>query len=318
MKRSLRSYLGADFSAKVRWRIRFERNPLFVTLQDKFAVRAYAEARGVATAGLLHVTDRPETLLTADLPQNCMIKATHGCGWNILRRDGRYIRFGDGRLVSAAAVDENSPNSRNPEPAPAETLTQADVVETCRAWLSRRYSRREWAYHQIQPRIIVEELLQPASGPELIDYRFYTFDGVVRAINVGSPSYRRNHQNVFLAPDWQPIELSRYDEQMPDPLPTAPSIFPEMLDAAARLGAGVSFVRVDLYHTTKGIVLGEMTVYPEGGRRGSPTGCPRFNRWLGRQWSMTTAQTVGVAAWNGVGPFSDASAFIHHRWNGRG
>jgi hypothetical protein len=33
-------------------------------------------------------------------------------------------------------------------------------------------------------------------------------------------------------------------------------------------------------------VLGEMTVYPEGGRVDSPTACPIFNQWLGRQWRL--------------------------------
>ena len=53
---------------------------------------------------------------------------------------------------------------------------------------------------------------------------------------------------------------------------------------AAKLGRGLDFVRVDLYNTTRGVVLGEMTVYPEAGSMNTPTACPVFNKWLGDQW----------------------------------
>jgi hypothetical protein len=58
----------------------------------------------------------------------------------------------------------------------------------------------------------------------------------------------------------------------------------EMIAAAERLGRGLDFVRVDLYHSTYGVMLGEITLYPESGVQNSPTACPHFNQWLSGFW----------------------------------
>ena len=117
-----------------------------------------------------------------------------------------------------------------------------------------------------------------------MDYRLFTFDGKVRAISVGSPTYRRKEWNVFLTPEWEVIPLSSYSEALPLQIPRKPSGLKKMLEAASRLGEGIDFARIDLYVAKEGIRLGEITLYPEGGDRNTPTACPRFNRWLGDFW----------------------------------
>ena len=67
-----------------------------------------------------------------------------------------------------------------------------------------------------------------------------------------------------------------------------------MIDTAEKIGKDIDFARVDLYSTTKGIVLGEITIYPEGGMENSPTACPMFNRWLGIQWEMGRKDSIMV------------------------
>lgn len=277
-----------DFSAKVRWRKRYDRNPIFPTLQDKLAVRGYAESHGVSTAALLHWTNDPRTIPFNDLPPDHMIKATHGSGWNIVCKGSQYYVFGDGSKFS------DSPLSS----AVRRPMTTNDVVKTCQQWLDSLYSRDEWAYSQITPNIIIEELLKPARHSELMDFRLYTFDGQVKAINVGSASYRRENVNAFFDADWNPIELSRHREGVPAHLPGRPRHLADMKSAATRLGKGVDFVRIDMYDTDRGPVLGEMTLYPESGHRATPTHCHRFNTWLGQQWRMTAAQERQVTALN--------------------
>ena len=106
----------------------------------------------------------------------------------------------------------------------------------------------------------------------------------MKAINIGSRTYRREKLNVFFYPDWSEIKLTAYKDAVPDPLPAKPDNLTEMIQIAERLGKGLDFIRVDMYDTTDGLVLGEMTVYPERGARRTPTACPKFNRWLGSQW----------------------------------
>jgi hypothetical protein len=306
MIRSLPTYFTADLSAKIRWRKQFDHNPLLVTVQDKFAVRDYARQRGVETARVLHVTDDAETIPFADLPADYMLKAAHGWGWNILCREGRHYFYGDGSELVGLASGAVAGAGRH-------ALEREQVATLCRRWLAHRHTDAEWAYRHIPPRIVVEEILQPAAGTELLDYRFYTFDGQVCAINVGAPSFRRDHLNVFFRPDWTRFELSRYTEKLPDMPPERPALLAEMVAAAERLGRGLDFVRIDLYQTTRGIVLGEMTVYPESGARTMPTGCWRFNSWLGRQWKMPLRESLHVHTMNLTELPESLVGYIRHR-----
>ena len=255
-------WFDRDFAQKVRWRIKHDRNPLFVIVQDKYRVREHAATRGVKTAPLLYVTDEPESIPFDSLSGSYFIKANHGCGWNILGEDGALYLHGDGSRL----FREN--DTVNEE----ERLTREACVALCRDWLTQRHGRSrhllspsgtEWVYQEISPRIIVEKCLIARGGGELNDYRFYTFDGVVKAISIGSRTYRREKLNVFLYPDWSEIKLTVYKDAVPDPLPAKPDNLTEMIQIAERLGNGLDFIRVDMYDTTDGLVLGEMTVYPE-------------------------------------------------------
>ncbi len=268
-----------DFSWKCRWRMKFDRNPLFVEVSDKYKVKAYAEARGVRSAKTIYVTDQPETIPFDSLPDSYFIKATHGCGWNILCKDGKYF------IYKTEFNTSNSDEMRKFE------LTRAQVLEKCKSWLTTVYSKRQWAYKCIKPLIMVEELFSPQyAGEELLDYKVYTFNGVAKVINILGPTIRKKNENVLLDPNWQEYILIHDKYNRPSTLPRKPDNLKEIIDSAEKLGKGIDFVRVDFYNTDKGIFLGEMTIYPEGGRQNSPSFDPEFNKWLGAQWILPTHQ----------------------------
>lgn len=268
-----------DFAWKVRQRMKEDRNPLFVTLADKYQVKSYAASRGVKSATILYVTENAESIPFHVLPERCFVKANHGCGWNLyceleviyLFESGVGLVNTDGSLVEA---DE----------AFGYRVSQEDCISICQYWLSQAYSTTEWACQFISPKIIVEEALTSRTPGDLKDYRMYTFDGKVRAINVGSPTYRMNYENAFFDTAWNEIKLTKYKERLPNPMPPKPDTLAEMIDAAERLGGDLDFARIDLYDTTKGVMLGEVTLYPEDGCNDTPTACPVFNKWLGDQW----------------------------------
>lgn len=267
------------FATKVRHRMSNARNPHFITLVDKHAVKLFARTRGVQSAELYYVTEIPDSIPFSQLPSTYFLKANHGCGWNIICEYNQHYWFGHGIAIGSP------PRTLAECPLSADyKLTQAETLYECNYWLRQRYSSDEWAYTMIPPKIIVEETLASSDHGELKDYRMYTFHGIVKAINVGSPRYRSEWQNVFFTPDWQAITLTKYIESLPDPLPSQPPRLTEMIDIAARLAHDLDFARIDLYDTTKGIMLGEVTLYPDGGRSPSPTGCPVFNQWLADQW----------------------------------
>lgn len=270
-----------DFAWKVRQRMRYDRNPLLVTVQDKYQVKSYAKDHGVQTPKLLFVTANPDEIPFQQLPKNCFVKINNGCRWNIARIDSIYYLYGDGRTLTTPS-GQFKPNSAQP-------LTEDEIRTICGKWLRERPALpNQWAYHQIPPKIFGEEFLIAQRNTELFDYRLYTFKGIVRAINVGSPSYRARKLNIFFDADWQEITLTKYSEQLPNPRPTRPDCLEELLLAAKRLGSDLDFIRIDMFDTAKGPVLGEMTVYPDGGNPNSPTKCSTFNHWLGNQWAMSS------------------------------
>ncbi|MFN8414478.1 MAG: ATP-grasp fold amidoligase family protein [Anaerolineales bacterium] len=261
-----------DFSWKVRWRMKNDRNPLYVELQDKYKVKAYAHKKSVQTADVYFVTDNPETIPFDSLPEKYFIKANHGSGWNILFEDGQFFNYVNGENLVSRDLSKS-------------VINRDECVELCKIWLRTPYSKRQWAYGQIKPLIYIEEKVEPYEGTALIDYRCFVFNGVVRVINQDSPDYDM-HTNVFVDPSWKPFDLPGHTETPPTPFPKNPSRFSDIVKTAETLGNGFDFVRVDLFDTTKGILLSEMTIYPEGGNLNTPTSCSKFNKWLAEQWTL--------------------------------
>ncbi len=263
-----------NFAWKTRWRMRKDRNPTFVIVQDKYKVKQYAQERGVKTAETYYVTNNPDDIPFETLPDRYFLKVNHGCGWNILFKNGEFYLY------------KPTINVSQTEGFSERKITRDEAKEYCKKWLKEKYSTKQWAYSQIEPLVLVEEVLMPFEDDELKDYKFYVFDGVAKAIIVLSASIRRKHENIILDADWKMFDLNEVEYAHPDTPPECPSNFSEMLEVAERLGKGFDFARVDLYNTTKGIVLGEMTMYPLGGRPSCPSYDKKFNKWLGDQWTL--------------------------------
>jgi len=270
-----------DFAWKVRWRMRHDRNERFIMLQDKYLVKEFAASRGVRAAEVLYLTDQPSTTPFDRLPPRYFLKANHGSCWNILHLESGFYLFGNGARLFAGGA-----SLPKDEASAACRLTREQCIRQCETWLGRKYSTKEWAYQHISPKIVVEEFLESADGPELRDYRCYTFDGVVKAMNVCSAPHRSRNENFFCDPDWKEFTLTKYKERRPATPMERPANLKELVATAEKLGKGLDFVRIDLYHTTRGVMLGEMTLYPERGGEDTPTACPVFNQWLGDQWVL--------------------------------
>lgn len=277
----------SDFAAKVRWRMAFDRNPLFPVLQDKLASKSYARERHVESAQVLWAGTDPDAIPFDDLPSRCFLKTNHGCRWNILILDGQPYDYGHGQHLC-----DDSGRLLDRDLLEPYALSREATRAHCRRLLNEVFSTEEWAYSRIPPRIFVEEALQPATGATLTDYRLYTFGGRVRALSLGSPGYRKRRWNIFLTPQWEEIPLTAYREALPEPRPPKPDALPELIAAAERLGRGIDFVRVDLYDTTNGLRLGELTLYPQAGKPGTPTYCSQFNHWLADGWDVPGALAV--------------------------
>lgn len=201
-------------------------------LSDKFRVRAYVEERVGAgyLAGLLWHGADPRAIPFDDLPAAYMIKTSHGSGQCI--------------------------------PVRGEA-NRGDVAARLDAWLGENFYfyTRERQYLDIEPRILVEEMLDDGQPDGPLDYRFWCFDGRVEMIQVDNSSYTIN---PFYGLDWQRIP-GGYRPKARDVEIKRPSNLDEMVRVAARLAKDIDFVRVDLYNLKGRIVFGEMTFTPMAG-----------------------------------------------------
>ncbi|WP_299475652.1 ATP-grasp fold amidoligase family protein [uncultured Roseibium sp.] len=213
-----------------------DQNPLYATVVDKAAAKDFIRER-IGDDCLIPTYWVGTDLSEVDwhsIPLPAVVKPTHASGAGFF-------------LWEKTDIDE--------------LMRQSPEAE----WLASDHSRvnREWAYSNVPPRIIIEKLI--GERDEILsDYRFYSFNGNLVHIEVRSPLEGVMHESVY-SPDWEllPIHMDYYpllEKQLP-----RPDGYDKMLEIARTLGPGLGFARIDLYNTSQGIFVGEITLYPSGG-----------------------------------------------------
>lgn len=240
---SLRRWLGGGdvnnpktFNEKLHWLKIHDRNPLYVALADKYAVREYVKERvgNHFLSDLLGMWSKVSEIDWATLPDSFVLKATHGSGMNILVKD-------------KAALSLNKLNDQ------------------LSSWLVTDYSRfgRQWVYRGIPRRIIAERFLNDATGNAPYDYKVFCMNGEPCYIQVDVDRFG-DHRRVYFDAEWQRQAFTILHEQYQGGL-EKPVYLDAMLNAAKNLARGIPFVRIDFYALPK-IVFGEMTFYPGNGQ----------------------------------------------------
>jgi TupA-like ATPgrasp len=243
------------YNEKILHRILFDRRHVLTEIADKAAVRSYVTSRVGAKIlpQLYFITTRPETIPFDELPNQFVVKPTHGSGWIKIIRD----------------------KSR---------LDRATLIEICNRWLNESFYKvtHEWAYRDIEPKIIVEQFIDEGTGEAPLDYKFFVFDGVVELVQVNVDRFKE-HRVGHYSPRWDKIYIrSDYDDTERD-IPRPPHLA-EMVTAAETLGKDWDFIRVDLYDTPDQFYFGELTSTPGSALVGFRP--PEFDEYLGRRWKL--------------------------------
>jgi hypothetical protein len=240
------------FDEKIQWYKLYYRNSIISNLTDKYEVRKYIEHKGYSGIlnhlyGLYNNTDEIDF---SGLPQSFVLKATHGSGMNIICRDKKKLDWDKCRGLM-------------------------------RKWLKINYynGSREWAYKNIKPRLICEKYLVNEEFDELLDYKFYCYNGKPEVIFVctGRFSTEGVRYNAY---DMQWNRIYTYKGKPCSDLPIEkPNNFAAMFDIACNLCQGFPFIRVDLYSIKDQIIFGELTFYPDSGL--VPFTPDKFNYFFG-------------------------------------
>jgi len=216
----------------------FRPHPLGPLVADKRRVRQYVAEKGLKSIlnGLLWVGTNPREIPFDTLPDQFVIKATHGSGWNL--------------------VVQNK-----------NTLNRAEVVETCSRWLRLKYGqyskRYEVHYDQIEPAIIIEEFLHDFEYGIPLDFKLYCFHGQPHYILVVTGRFVERSKSIYDT-EWNlcPVEKG-WPGKVDIPRPRQ---LERMLEVAAICSADFGACRVDLYvPNDERVVFGEITLTPSGG-----------------------------------------------------
>lgn len=223
------------YTEKLQWYKLYYRDPLMTRCADKHHVRDYLKERGYAALSCLEygVYDKPEDIDLSALPDRFVIKTTNGSGTNIICKDKSKF-----------------------------DLTKAS--EEIGDWLKRDcYGLgREWAYKDIEPKIIVEEYLEDKDNKYdgINDYKFICFNGKVYYVVFDADRYVGHKRSIYDA-DWNYVDVGTDCEKLGDVVPK-PEGFDEMKQIAEKLSKDFPAVRVDLYWVNHRAYFGELTFYP--------------------------------------------------------
>ncbi|HOO22379.1 MAG TPA: ATP-grasp fold amidoligase family protein [Clostridia bacterium] len=227
------------YNEKIQWLKLHDRNPLYATLVDKYAVKKYvADTIGEEyVIPLLGVWEKSEDIDFDKLPDEFILKTTHDSGTHVICKDKKSFDYDEAQHILNHRLKQN-------------------------------YYKffREWAYKDVKPRIIAEELLQTADNTLPVDYKFFCFDGKADCVMVCVGRGTGKTRFYFFDKDWNLLRLNpagiaaAEDFTLPKP-----AKINEMFDLAEKLSQGIPFVRIDLYCENDKIYFGEFTFYPSAG-----------------------------------------------------
>lgn len=125
---------------------------------------------------------------------------------------------------------------------------------------------REWPYKDVNRKVFAEQFMENKGDSELIDYKFYCFNG--------EPCYcqvikdRTSRETIdFFDMDWNIQEFTGLEKPYKEhsKFVKKPDNFLEMIEGAKKLSEGIPFLRVDFYEINGQVYFGEMTFYPASG-----------------------------------------------------
>lgn len=227
------------FNEKLQWLKLYNKNPLYTTLVDKYAVKEWvAEKIGsqyvIPTLG---VWDDARKIDFDALPEKFVLKATH-----------------DGGGISVIVCKNK------------QAFDRKTAIKQLNQCLHRKHSKGslEWVYEDVPPRIIAEEYMEDSKTGELRDYKFFAFDGFVPALFVATERGTGHVKFDYFDADFKHLDLKQSHPNADFPI-IKPESFEEMKHIASVLSKGIPHVRVDLYEVNGKVYFGEMTFFHYGG-----------------------------------------------------
>ena len=223
------------YTAKLQWLKLYDRNPAYISLVDKHAVRSYVKETIGEEYLIPHygVWDHFGDIPFEQLPQSFVLKCTHDSGGMLICQDKSRLNLDEAR--------------KKMEKARTRSFFKLN---------------REWPYKNVTPRIIAEQYMENTKTKDLRDYKFFCFDGVPKLMFVATDRQTQGEDTKFdfFDMDYQHLQIVNGHPNAPI-TPERPVNFELMKELAAKLSKGIPHVRVDFYEVDGRVYFGEMTFY---------------------------------------------------------
>ena len=221
------------FNEKLQWLKIHDRKPIYTTMVDKYEVKRYvADLIGEEyIIPTLSVWEHFDDIDFDKLPEQFVLKCTHDSGGLVICRDKNKF-------------DKKAAKKK---------------IEKC---LKRNYyyQGREWPYKNVKPRILAEKYMEDNTTQELRDYKFFCFNGEVKALYIASERQKSNIETKF---DFFDTDFNHLDIKNGHPnalvTPRKPVNFNKMKELSSKLSIGIPHLRVDFYEVDNKIYFGELT-----------------------------------------------------------
>lgn len=219
-----------SFNEKIQWLKLYDNSPLKTKLADKYLVREWIKENlgEEYLIPLLGVYDSFDEIDFDKLPDKFVLKANHGCAWNIIVKD-------------------------------KQKFDKKKAKKKFDKWMKRNYALKagfEMQYKDIPPKIVAEAFIQDSKG-ELNDYKVLCFNGEPKFIWIDQGRFSNRTENIYDT-EWnlQPFLLT-YENSKEEVPP--PKNLETMIEFARKLSKDFALVRVDFYNVDGKIYFGEMT-----------------------------------------------------------
>lgn len=222
------------YNEKIQWLKLYDSTSLKTRLADKYLVREWVKEKigEEYLIPLLGVWDYFEDINFDKLPNKFVLKANHGCGWNIIVKDKNKFD----KKEAKAKFDK---------------------------WMNTNFAfvnGFELHYKDIKPKIIAEEYIESKNG-DLYDYKVFCFNGKPHYIlivwnRINSSKATR----AFFDTYWN-IQGFTFDCPLQEHVEfKKPENLQDLLSISSKLSAGFCHARIDFYKLdNEKIKFGEIT-----------------------------------------------------------
>lgn len=248
------------YNAKLQWLKLYNREDYMTMMADKYEVRKYvADTIGQEyLIPLIGVWDSVDDIDFDSLPNQFAMKCNHTSG--------------NGVVICKDKA----------------TLDMAKTKKEMKKAMKMDYSlqNREWHYKNIKRKIIAEKYMVDESGTQLKDYKFFCFNGEVKAMLLAADRGIDTALN-FYDEHFNKLPFERGCKNISKPMPK-PAGFEKMKELAKALSKYLTHARIDFYDINGKIYFGEITFYPGSG----------YKKFKPEEWDYTFGSWITLPTKN--------------------